>query len=863
MYMKGASEVILSRCGTVFGKTEGGYGVKRMGKDDLAAANNAITDYANKGYRTIAASYRDLKTEELGQINRYVVFVSPGSTKAETEAMGISFAADYSGVPAFQGQPVAVKEVFDGQPLDGYDTPAFHQGTKQGIPEPILESDCTFLGIIAIQDPLRDGVKKAIQQCNTAGVDVRMVTGDNLRTAVSIASNAGILGEHHWNHLFDSNEVTIRSKRFKMIDMSGSEPTPWKGFNRAGTEWGFVTEADGDFRFSEKFSIYKQHVAEHMPMLDVEKLMKADKRMTKRDIEDFKKGCKECRGVVVAPEGYNFVPGDEANEAPEFSTKIDDCSTMAELYNKLVVRMGFGKEVDGEIVVSEDVVFVSQDPLVYIRQNVAMEGTYFENKVIYTPPAAEGEKQQISQFGKGSATDINWYCREQECIDFVIDEVAFQARNHPQREYSDGKDGKMTKPAFNLEVMDTVWPRLRVMARCQPEHKECLVTGMMESMLHMREDKVAELIKKDNIHIAPEGQIVAVTGDGTNDAPSLKKAHVGFAMGIAGTKVSKNACDIVLLDDNFKSTVTAIKWGRNVYDSVVKFLQFQLTVNIVAIIVASIGACLYQSSPLGAIQMLWVNLIMDSLGSLALATEKPSETLLLRHPYGKTQNLISTPMWFNMLGQSVYQLIVVLLTMFVGEYIFYDESNTADRAQIKNVFNGTTTYTDADYLKIGRVAGCEYTEHYTCLFNVFVMMTLFNQVAARKLNNEYNILEGILNNKYFLIIVGIEAILQVGFVQLLGKAVGCKALTAMQWGMCIVFAFGCWIWQMPLNALANFAKPLLKEREEKKRKEQLRNGVQEGVLDTLTEILPVPLSKRVNTSSNLSRNNWSKRPDGK
>merc|ERR1711935_602053 len=101
-------------------------------------------------------------------------------------------------------------------------------------------------------------------------------------------------------------------------------------------------------------------------------------------------------------------------------------------------------------------------------------------------------------------------------------------------------------------------------------------------------------------------------------------------------------------------------------------LQFQLTVNIVAIIVASIGACLYQSSPLGAIQMLWVNLIMDSLGSLALATEKPSETLLLRHPYGKTQNLISTPMWFNMLGQSVYQLIVVLLTMFVGEYIFYD-----------------------------------------------------------------------------------------------------------------------------------------------------------------------------------------------
>merc|ERR1711935_1191418 len=112
-------------------------------------------------------------------------------------------------------------------------------------------------------------------------------------------------------------------------------------------------------------------------------------------------------------------------------------------------------------------------------------------------------------------------------------------------------------------------------------------------------------------------------------------------------------------------------------------LQFQLTVNIVAIIVASIGACVYQSSPLGAIQMLWVNLIMDSLGSLALATEPPTEALLVRQPYGKTKSLISMPMWFNMLGQSVYQLAVVLATMFKGEYLFYD-------ADSDNRFNSGT-----------------------------------------------------------------------------------------------------------------------------------------------------------------------------
>src|SRR5271168_535771 len=102
-------------------------------------------------------------------------------------------------------------------------------------------------------------------------------------------------------------------------------------------------------------------------------------------------------------------------------------------------------------------------------------------------------------------------------------------------------------------------------------------------------------------------------------------------------------------------------WGRNVYDSIAKFLQFQLTVNVVAVVVAFVGACAIEDSPLKAVQMLWVNLIMDTLASLALATEDPTEELLLRKPYGRTKPLISRTMMKNILGHSIYQLTVILV----------------------------------------------------------------------------------------------------------------------------------------------------------------------------------------------------------
>jgi len=172
---------------------------------------------------------------------------------------------------------------------------------------------------------------------------------------------------------------------------------------------------------------------------------------------------------------------------------------------------------------------------------------------------------------------------------------------------------------------------LKVLARSSPEDKYLLVTGIQ----------------------ACEG-VVAVTGDGTNDAPALTKADVGFAMGITGTDVAKGACDIILLDDNFTSIVVALKYGRSVYDNVRKFLQYQLSVNIVAMFMCFFGTVILKDSPLNAVQLLWVNLVMDTFGALALATEPPQNDILLRQPYKKSAPIVTENMWRNVFGHGIW-----------------------------------------------------------------------------------------------------------------------------------------------------------------------------------------------------------------
>ncbi|XP_076152593.1 plasma membrane calcium-transporting ATPase 1 isoform X1 [Alosa pseudoharengus] len=308
------------------------------------------------------------------------------------------------------------------------------------------------------------------------------------------------------------------------------------------------------------------------------------------------------------------------------------------------------------------------------------------------------------------------------------------------------------KGEIEQERIDKIWPKLRVLARSSPTDKHTLVKGIIDST------------------VTEQRQVVAVTGDGTNDGPALKKADVGFAMGIAGTDVAKEASDIILTDDNFSSIVRAVMWGRNVYDSISKFLQFQLTVNVVAVIVAFTGACITQDSPLKAVQMLWVNLIMDTFASLALATEPPTESLLLRKPYGRNKPLISKTMMKNIFGHAVYQLTIIFSLLFVGEKIFDIDS--------------------------GRNAPLHAgpSEHYTIVFNTFVMMQLFNEINARKIHGERNVFDGIFNNLIFCSIVFGTFLIQIVIVQFGGKPFSCVGLTIDQWLWCVFLGFGCLLW---------------------------------------------------------------------
>ncbi|PSC72089.1 P-type ATPase [Micractinium conductrix] len=407
--------------------------------------------------------------------------------------------------------------------------------------------------------------------------------------------------------------------------------------------------------------------------------------------------------------------------------------------------------------------------------------------------------------------------------------------------------------ALPEEQLLPLLPKLQVLARSSPKDKYILV----------------QILKK-------LGEVVAVTGDGTNDAPALKESDVGLAMGIAGTEVAKEAADIVIMDDNFSSIVKAVLWGRSVFTNIRKFLQFQLTINLVALIVAFVAAVTTGETPLNVLQLLWVNLIMDSLAALALATEAPTPDLLEAKPHGRDEPLISHHMWRFIFSQGMYQcfwLFLIFYGMPAQLSAFYVPS-ACDWYKVNTAPGfcctpGTGTgnldcsaYYGAVASQPGFVPVCEVRPDGSChiddpststicpnsyepcqynavhtyydqlekdyenaredaikgtnsmVFNTFIWCQMANMINARKVGNELNVFNGLFASHIFWVIWVLIAGFQVIVMFLLGGVFKVEELSGLEWAISILIGLG----SFPLCLLTKLISRALPER---KRKEKL------------------------------------------
>lgn len=279
-----------------------------------------------------------------------------------------------------------------------------------------------------------------------------------------------------------------------------------------------------------------------------------------------------------------------------------------------------------------------------------------------------------------------------------------------------------------------VLKKLKVLARATPSDKERLVSLIQQQKL-----------------------VVAVTGDGTNDAPALKKADVGISMGLKGTDVAKEASDIVLTDDNFGSIIKAVHWGRTLYENVQKFLQFQLTINVSALAIAFLSPLLniifpsanFSNLPLTVIQLLWINLVMDTLAALALGLEPPRDEIMDEKPKRREESFLTKNMIFNILSMGGYFTVFILLLQ---------------------------TF---DFMGVKGLQG-EFASS-SVLFTTYIFLQVFNLLNARSIKTGTSILKNLSKSKSFLTVLTLIVVMQVIITQFGGEFFRTQPLPLDMW----------------------------------------------------------------------------------
>ncbi|CAM0949239.1 unnamed protein product [Alopecurus aequalis] len=285
--------------------------------------------------------------------------------------------------------------------------------------------------------------------------------------------------------------------------------------------------------------------------------------------------------------------------------------------------------------------------------------------------------------------------------------------------------------------------------------KDPVRPGVRESVAICRSAGVmVRMVTGDNINtakaIARECGILTEDGLAIEGPEFREKSLEELLELVPKIQVAKESADVIILDDNFSTIVTVARWGRSVYVNIQKFVQFQLTVNVVALLVNFSSACFTGNAPLTAVQLLWVNMIMDTLGALALATEPPNNDLMKREPVGRTGKFITNVMWRNIFGQSIYQFVVMWYLQTQGKTFFGLEGSNADI-----VLN-------------------------TIIFNSFVFCQVFNEISSREME-KLNVLKGMLSNYVFMCVLTSTVVFQFIMVQFLGEFANTSPLTGLQW----------------------------------------------------------------------------------